>query len=202
MRTDVLSMIVVAGLLVLATGGDPARADRADATPAWGLADLMAAMGKVRASSARFVERKYLSVTTAPLRSSGVLRYAAPGRVEKETLLPQPRRMIIVGDTLTMERPGAPSRVVSIRDIPEIAGLIEGVRATLAGDIATLNQFYAVSFTGDVMAWQLELTPRDSRLSAIVAHIRMRGQSNALAWVETQETDGDRTELVIDADPP
>jgi len=47
---------------VLAACLHPARADRADTAPAWGVAELMAAMGQVRASSARFVERKYLRV--------------------------------------------------------------------------------------------------------------------------------------------
>ena len=179
-----------------------ARADRAGIAPAWGIAELMAAMGQVRASSARFVERKYLRVTTAPLQSSGTLRYVAPDRLEKQTLLPMPGRMMISGNTVTMDRPGEPRQIVAIRDIPDIAGLIEGVRATLAGDLTTLNRFYALSLEGDVTAWQLELTPRDRGLRAVVAHILIRGRANVLSWVETQESDGDRTEMAIDAEPP
>jgi len=78
-----LPRTVLAGLLVLA--GLPAPGPRRSR----GLPRLHGASradGRDGAGPCQlgpFVERKYLRVTTAPLQSSGTLRYIAPNRLEK-----------------------------------------------------------------------------------------------------------------------
>jgi hypothetical protein len=171
------------------------------AAPRWGLPELMAGLQQVRSGSARFVERKYLRVMTAPLQSSGILRYVAPDRLEKQTLLPEPSRLTIAGEQLTVDRPGEAARVISLQDQPEIGALVSGIRATMAGDLATLNRFYAPLLQGTEAGWQLDLQPRDPRIRELVASIRIQGRGNTLTGVDTLESDGDRTEMTIDADP-
>ncbi len=194
--------VALALVLMLALSPQPARAERDITAPSWGIPELMASLRQVRAGSARFVERKYLQVMTAPLQSSGILRYVAPDRLEKQTLLPQPGRLLIAGDQLTVERQGETTHVVSLQDYPEIGALVAGVRATMAGDLATLDRLYTLSLQGNVTSWQLSLAPKDRHMRELVTSIRITGSWNTLAGVETQEGDGDHTEMTIDPESP
>jgi hypothetical protein len=193
--------VALALVLVLALLPQATRAERDITAPSWGIPELMATLRQVRAGSARFVERRYLQVMTAPLQSSGILRYVAPDRLEKQTLLPQPGRLTIAGDQLTVERQGETTREVSLQDHPDIGALVAGVRATMAGDLATLTRLYTLSLQGNVTAWQLGLEPKDRHMRELVTAIVIKGSWNALSSVETTESDGDRSEMTIDPDP-
>jgi Outer membrane lipoprotein carrier protein LolA-like len=191
----------LAALLAVVLALWPVATWAEDGTPRWGLADLMADLSRVPSGTARFVEHRYLRVTTAPLQSSGILRYVAPDRLEKQTLLPQPGRLTIAGDRLTVERQGEPTRVISLQERPEIGALVAGMRATMAGDLPTLTRFYATALTGNAAHWQLDLSPRDPHVRELVSVIRITGSGTALTRVETLESDGDRTDMAIDATP-
>ena len=89
---------------------------------------------------------------------------------------------------------------LSLSEFPEIGALVESMRATLAGDPATLDRFYVPTLTGTADDWSLQLEPRDPRLRKIVALIRIQGDGTSIRTVETLETDGDRTEMTITPD--
>ena len=167
----------------------------------WGLPQLMAGMREVRSATARFSERKFDRLLKQPLLSSGTLIYVAPDQLQKETLAPVPSRMTVKGDRLTVVQPDGKTRDLSLSDYPALGALIESARATLAGDGATLARYYNPTLTGDARAWSLLLEPRDDRLRAILTSIRIQGAGNALRDIETQEHDGDRTEMTILPEP-
>jgi hypothetical protein len=183
-----------AGLLT-----SPAWADQAPgAAPSWGLAQLMQGLGEVKAASSQFVERKTLHMLSEPLVASGTLQYVAPDQVEKITLSPKHERLAIKGDTLTLEGGTEDrTRTVSLKEYPEIEGIVEGIRATLAGDLPALNRFYAVHLQGDDQAWQLVLEPKEARLQKLIASIRIFGSGNIIRAVETAEADGDHSEMSV-----
>jgi hypothetical protein len=186
----------------LALGPHPARAERDTSAPGWGVKELMASLGTIREGSAHFVERKTQHVTTLVLQSSGTLRYQAPDRLDKQTLLPRPGLLRIDGEHLTIAVADAAPSQVSLQDAPELAALVAGVRATMAGDLATLDRFYTLSLTGTATDWQLMLEPKQSQARALVAFIRISGSRTALQRVQTQERDGDETDMIITSDPP
>ncbi len=167
----------------------------------WGLPQLMAGMREVRTATARFSERKFDRLLKQPLLSSGTLIYVAPDQLQKETLAPVPSRMTVKGDRLTVVQPDGKTRDLSLSDYPALGALIESARATLAGDGATLTRYYSPTLTGDARAWSLLLEPRDDRLRAILTSIRIQGAGNAIRGIETQEHDGDRTEMTILPEP-
>ena len=167
----------------------------------WGLPQLMAGMREVRTATARFTERKFDRLLKQPLLSSGTLIYVAPDQLQKETLAPVPSRMTVKGDRLTVVQPDGKTRDLSLSDYPALGALIESARATLAGDGATLARYYSPTLTGDARAWSLLLEPRDDRLRAILTSIRIQGAGNAIRGIETQEHDGDRTEMTILPEP-
>ena len=167
----------------------------------WGLPQLMASMREVQSATARFSERKFDRLLKQPLLSSGTLIYVAPDQLQKETLVPVRSRLTVKGDRLTVVQPDGKTRDLSLSEYPALGALIESARATLAGDGTTLARYYRPTLTGDARGWSLLLEPRDNRLRAILTSIRIQGEGNAIRGIETQEHDGDRTEMTITPEP-
>jgi outer membrane lipoprotein-sorting protein len=194
------SRLVALGFAV-AMAGVPCSVPADPPALAWGLPQLMAGMQTVRHATARFVERKFVQMLRQPLQSSGRLIYAAPDRLQKVTLSPAPSELIVVGDHLTVQQPDGKPRDLSLSEYPEIGALIDSIRATLAGDGATLGRYYTASVSGTADDWVLQLEPRDERLRKLLTMIRIRGSGNSIRNVETMERDGDRTDMTITPDP-
>lgn len=165
------------------------------------LAAVMAALRAVRASRATFVEEKQVPELDRPIVSRGTLAWRAPDRLEKLTMDPAPETFLVEGDRLTIERPQRGLReTIALDAAPEIRPLVEALRATLAGDIATLRQHHEVGFSGDVGQWRITLVPRSLRLRGAVQRITLEGRGGFLAVVETQGNDG-RTRLMATPAP-
>lgn len=183
-------------LLLLALLWPGAASAQPAAAQGWGLPQLMREFADIKQSTARYVERRYLSVVKTPVESRGVLVYIAPSYVEKETEAPEHERLVVDRDRITIEKDG--SRHTFSRDeYPQIWGFIEGIRATLAGDLASLQSVYTVTLEGSDVDWQMLLQPRDPKMQEMVQQIRFSGSGPHIQSVVTQERDGDRTEMSI-----
>lgn len=200
MRAVPRLLTVAAALATLFAAALPVSAQRAAPAPAWNLQVLMTALRQVRSSTARFVETKYLHLLNQAQRSSGRLIYVAPDRLQKETTEPEPARLTINGDRLTIERQGERTREISLHDYSEIGALVESVRATLAGDLPALTRYFTTTLEGNANAWTLTLMPREPRLREMVATIRIQGERTAIRDVQTLEADGDRTDMTVTPD--
>jgi outer membrane lipoprotein-sorting protein len=163
------------------------------------LAHLMARFATVKGASAHYVERRYLRFLKAPLIANGVLIFTAPNRLEKKTLEPSVEDMIVNGDMLTIQRDGQ-TQSLSLSAYPQIGAFIEGIRATLTGDAASLQRIYEVDLQGSASRWSLQLEPRDPAMQAVVRSIAISGSGDVIARIETVEHDGDRTDMVITED--
>jgi outer membrane lipoprotein-sorting protein len=163
------------------------------------LAHLMARFATVKSASAQFVERRYLHFLKAPLIAKGVLIFTAPNRLEKKTLEPAAENMVVDGDTLTVQRDGQ-TQTLSLSAYPQIGAFIEGIRATLTGDAASLQRIYQTDLQGNANGWLLQLQPRDPAMQAVVRSISISGSGNVIDRIQTIEHDGDRTDLRITED--
>jgi hypothetical protein len=163
---------------------------------------LMDALANNRHGVASFTEMKYLSILEHPVESSGVLLFVPPARLEKRTLKPKVETLVLEGDVLTVERQSQ-KRVLQLKDYPEVAGMIESIRATLAGDRNALERVYRLSLEGSRDRWTLVLTPLDTRVGQAIARIRMDGTRDEVRSVEIFQADGDRSVMSIrkDASP-
>ncbi len=161
----------------------------------------MSGMHSVRRASASFVEQKFVQMLKQPLQSSGRLIYVAPDRLQKETLAPVRSELIVTGDHLTVQQPDGKTRDLSLSEFPELGSLIESIRATLAGDAATLSRYYAATLTGTQDDGLLQLEPRDPRLRKLLTLVRIQGDGTSIRSVGTMEQNGDRTEMTITPDP-
>jgi outer membrane lipoprotein-sorting protein len=191
-----------AALVVLALAGCAAQVCAAAATSdGWGIEELMHALGQVKSSKARFVERKHMAILSAPLELSGTLAYAAPGRLEKHTLSPHRESMVLEGDRLTLDDGQRNRRrTVRLQDYPLVRAFVESIRSTLAGDLATLNQFYEVGFEGGERQWRLKLKPREPDMQGVVNEIRISGSRDRVSRIEIDEMDGDRSIMTVTQD--
>jgi Outer membrane lipoprotein carrier protein LolA-like len=199
-RSSVLIWLLAA--LVTTAGGAElqATADDALAEP-WGVNQLMSELGRVQHAKARFVERKYLKVLKTPLETTGTLEYDAPDRLVKRTLEPKPETMTVAGERLVIESQ-ARSRTLRLGDYPVLGAFVESLRATLNGDLAALERFYRVTLEGGPQRWQLTLTPRDPKMSALIESILIAGGRGRVGRVEVRETQGDRSVMTVLEDAP
>jgi len=183
-------------LCILASGTPCAMAQ--PAAGSWGLPQLMHELAQVHSASARFTERKTVQVLSAPLVASGSLTYVAPDYMRKTTLSPMPEDFVLDHDQVTITGgPDNQTHSFSMTGDPRIGGLVEGVRATLAGDLPTLDRFYVVRLTGTEAGWQLLLQPKDAGLMHFVKWIIIRGSQNRINVIDTASSDGDHSEMGI-----
>lgn len=191
-------LLVAALAAALGAPGLRAHAEEETAGERWSLDRLMREFATVRSARARFTEKKFLKMLDRPVESSGTLAYEAPSRLEKLTLAPKRERMLVEEDRITLETGPQPKRrVLSITDHPLLRAFIESIRATLAGDRATLERFYRVEFGGDANGWRLTLEPADSKTKSLVRVIRIAGSGGEIGSVEVEQSDGDRSVMTM-----
>jgi Outer membrane lipoprotein carrier protein LolA-like len=163
---------------------------------------LMALLAEHTQGHVSFVEQDYLALLDRPVQTSGELFYERPDRLEKRTMAPRPASLILDKDNLTIEA-GRRKRLVALHDYPQLAPFIESVRATLAGDRASLEQTFQLSFDGSLAHWTLALVPRDKKLQSLVREIHIEGARDELRVVTILQADGDRSIMTIgSAIPP
>ncbi len=143
MRLPLIILTVLAAFAIVVSGQGR---NLSPASAGSGLSQLMTAMQQVKAANALFVERRYLSMLSRPIETSGRLSYFAPDKLRKQTLSPTAGLLIVDGGKLTIEEgPGGNSRTLSLEEYPQLGALVEAIRATLAGDLPSLRRYFDVS---------------------------------------------------------
>ena len=178
---------LVAALAVIATAAPGAD---------WGVVQLFDTLAKERPGRAAFTEKKFLSILDKPVESSGELVFTPPDRLEKRTLKPKPENVVVDRDTVTLER-GGQHRTLRLRENPQVAVLVESIRATLAGDLASLTRTYSAALEGSPARWKLILRPLDPSLGGLVERIEIGGAQAQARTVEIFQADGDRSVMTI-----
>ena len=134
---------ILAGILILGLALPAAAAE-----PGWSVQDLMDRLAAVKEVEATFVEQKTLSVLQGPLVSSGVLRYRAPDYLQKQVLEPHPETYEVSAGHLFVEVPGRQREEIDLDRYRPLRVLTKSLRATMAGDLATLSDYYRMEIWG------------------------------------------------------
>ena len=161
------------------------------------VSQLMGVLANSRHGAATFTEKKYISILDEPVESSGELLFIPPARLEKRTLKPKSETLVLDGDVLTIDR-RRQKHVLHLEDYPEVAGMIESIRATLAGDRKALERVYHLTLQGDSERWTLVLIPLEAKVGSVVARIRIEGTQDEVRTVEILHSDGDRSVMSIE----
>ena len=169
-RTVVIGRVIgrVAGMgrvLVIVTLLLSSVAALGQQDPGSDLGELMRQLAARRHGEVSFVEQHFLKLLKRPAESYGELTYDAPDRLEKRTVEPKAETLTLAGDVLTVVR-GGRARTLDLKAYPTLAPFIESIRATLAGDLPSLERLFTVDFAGTLARWRLTLTPRDVQVGA------------------------------------
>src|SRR6202167_3575421 len=171
------------GLIFMIFGADVRRlcllflcllAIPAAAQTAWGLPQLMQSLAQIRSATARLTERQTSPVLSTPLISAGTLTYVAPDYLRKTTTSPRPEVFTLVHGQVTLTGADG-THVFSLNQEPRIAGLLQAIRGTLAGDLPALEQYYTLSLTGTAAGWQLQLLPKGAALQRFLRAVTISG---------------------------
>src|SRR5690348_605449 len=135
-------------VMMIATSGGCFAAAGAAANPATqqGQAgvtvdQLMHLLAQRKHGTVTYVEEDYLAILDRPVKSSGVLVYDAPDRLEKRTLKPKQESLVLQGDELTVQR-GHRTYRVQLSAYPQVAPLVDAIRDTLAGNESALEKVF------------------------------------------------------------
>lgn len=162
------------------------------AARAFDLGSLMTHLASRGDAAASFTEEQYVAALDRPLKSSGELRYHAPGLLEKRTLEPRPETLRYEDGIAWSERQGR-QRKVDLHRFPQVLPLVESIRATLAGDREAIERLFEPVLEGDEAAWRLRLVPREAEARKVVSVIRVEGRGTDIARLTLERPNGDRT---------
>ena len=182
-------------LLLLPLAAAWARA--AAAEPPLTLEALMARMAAVPARRARFTETRRFAALDSTLESRGWLSFSRVGgvvRLEKTTDWPQPERLEVDGARVVITAGNEPPRVIDTGMAPQLGVLIDAIRAPLSGDAAALQRGFAVTLTGTMEQWRMELVPRTP---GVLRSVRLEGAGDAVSLIDTVQPNGDEQAMAI-----
>lgn len=184
-------------LRCLVLGALLAAPSLAHAQTAWGIGPLMQSLAEVKSASATFTETKTMAVLKTPLETSGTLRYVAPDYLRKTIETPTRQDFVLQNGTVTLTSDGK-TQHFDLSQAPPLAGLVEGVRATLAGDRPALQRYYTIALSGSAENWQLVLHPRDAGLSRFLTWLSIRGSQNRVTEIDTGAAGDTLTRMRVD----
>ena len=157
----------------------------------------------------RFVEVRYSALLTRPLSTSGELEYRGSRSLHKRILSPYREQQVIDGDQVSVEREGEKLRRFSLRNTPELKGILDSLGSLLAGDPVSLERSFAVTLEDTATGWMLRLVPRNVRARQQLREILVTGHADQADCFVTREPDGDASFMLLGAasqasfpDPP
>ena len=148
-----------------------------------------------------FAETDHLAILDRPVKSSGLLVYDAPDRLEKRTLEPKKESLSLSGDELTVQRRHRTYHM-QLSAYPQVGPFVDAIRDTLAGNGKALERVFTVQLTGTVANWKLQLVPLDERVAHTVRGVRITGARDEMRSVEILQADGDRSVMTLQPPGP
>jgi hypothetical protein len=183
------SLRLGAWLLLLCYAGGAQAAD-------WSLQTLMGQLAAVESRRVSYSEERHLSLLGVPLQSSGELIYRAPDYLKKTVDEGGLGSYEIDGDRLRIEESGE-FRELPLSEHPALEAFVASFRATLAGDLLTLQRYYRLALSGSASDWTLTLVPTELSMATVIREVTIRGSGDRLHQVETLEAGGDSSTMMI-----
>jgi hypothetical protein len=164
--------------------------------PAFDLARLMALLAESSSSEVPYVEKKYSSLLSEPVVSSGTLAYRRPDVVEKIMTAPRRESYRIAGQELIVTREGKERRIALATE-PLLAAFAASLRGVLSGDAGLLGAHYRMALRGTEREWTLDLVPIEEEITRYVRRIVVAGRAGRVAQIEVLEASGDRSVMQV-----
>jgi hypothetical protein len=193
MRWLAISVLALAASWGVAEG--PAAADARDAGASITLDALLTRFRAMPGLYARYREEKHIALLAAPLVGEGTVHYAPPRRIARHARTPAPSSVVFDGALLRFGDSHGEQRI-DVGANPVVRAFIETFLDVLAGDRASLERTFVVSFqAGDAAhpgeRWDLTLVPRDASLLGVLREVRLAGQGTVVSEMHIVEATGD-----------
>jgi hypothetical protein len=159
---------------------------------------LIERLGQVHGRQKPFHETRTLAALKAPIQSSGVLTYRAPGYLQKTTEQPRPEDLVINGGIITISRNHAVPRSVDTAHAPALRLLADTLRAPLDGNVTLLRHYYHLSASENGADWTLNLTPASDEVAKLAKSVTLSGRNNAILEIVLVQANGDTQAMTID----
>lgn len=176
--------------VLLASAG--AFADPPDAT----LDSILASLAQRRHGHVLYAEQIDSPLFKRPLHTSGELFFDAPDRLERRTLKPTAEDVLVEGDVVTIVR-GTHRSSMRLSDYPQLSPLLNGLRATLAGDRSTLEKSFQLDVSAKGSDWELTLQPLPSEKRPAYKRIQIRGVDAKVLGLTLERATGERTTMTL-----
>ncbi|WP_428374585.1 LolA family protein [Lichenicoccus sp.] len=177
--------------LCCAISGVPSRAS--DSV----LMQIMQGLAAQPSRQAHFSMQKHLSSLTAPVLSQGTLAYRRPDHLEQDTTVPQPERLLIEGDSVSISSPGQPTRTLPLDESPALRILTDTLRGTLAGDLGTLRRHFTLDESGGIDRWRIVLHPAGNVAAQVVKLATIDGAGSDVRQIDIVQANGDEQRMTI-----
>lgn len=186
-RSRMLALLIAAMAILSA---NIAQAENFD------LMRLMQLLSLAPEGEVSYTEKKYSSLLTEPVVSSGTLAYRRPDTVEKSMLAPRKERFRIAGEELIVVRKGSEKRY-PLSSQPLLSAFAASLRGVLGGDAGLLQRHYHLKLDGEEQRWRLDMTPIETEIGRYVEKITVSGHVGRIEQIEVRESSGDRSVLQV-----
>ena len=153
-------------------------------------------LAQVDRSEAAFEETRHLALLTTPIVRRGTLLYIRPDRLAMRVVAPIQETIEIAGSRVRVESPDG-TRQWDLARQPVALAWIEGIRASLAGDTASLTREFRVEVKGSPAAWELHLEPTAASVAAALSRVDIHGHEAQVTSIEILDRQGDRISIAI-----
>ena len=157
---------------------------------------LMQLLAAAPTAEVAFTEKKFSTLLSAPVVSSGKLVYRRPDIVEKNVETPRKESYRFIGAELVLTRDGKERRI-ALSSQPLLAAFAASLRGVLGGDIVLLRKHYKLSLQGDESSWRIDMTPIDEQTFKFVQRVTVSGRAGRVAKIEVRESSGDHSVLQV-----
>ncbi len=162
---------------------------------AWSTADLLEALAAEAPEELVFEEIRDVELMQTRVRGEGVLSFEPPDTFIRELKRPRSERLIIEGDSVTLEEGGEVRHTFQYGDDAGVDAIILLMRALHGrADAEAMEETFRMRLEGDREAWRWILTPRAGGARQRIQRMTLYGAGSRVERSVLREGGGDRVE--------
>ena len=123
----------------------------------------------------KFEQTRTLTLLTKPLVSTGHFSLSKKDGLRWEQLAPFTSKLLLTKTSLQQQIGDQPANTITQQQQPILFTFSNIFLSVFNGDITSVQQYFHVYFSGNIMHWQLVLKPYTSPLDKAIKSIQLQG---------------------------
>ncbi len=137
--------------------------------------DVCASLTKHTITTGNFIQEKTVPTLKRPLKSTGNFIFYSEG-IMWNTIRPIASNMVVTEKAIIQTSPDGKRSVISGADSAVFQSIASTISALFKGNKADLERNFIVSVSDSGSTWKMNLVPRDSTISMVLASIELGGE--------------------------